>query len=320
VQDREAFVRERSAFWHELERLLGSRARFSELRGPEISRAAALYRSLCADLMHARRIGCTPDVVGFLDTLTARTHSALYSARSRALATVRELLLWRFPRAFRASWPFMLAAALLFVLPLLVGLLGALASNQFAQRVLPTHQLESLAQAYAEGFSGRAAQADAEMAGFYIDHNIGIAFQCFATGILGGLGSVYFLIYNGLAIGTVFGYVTHAGAGDNILTFVCGHAPFELTAIVIAGGAGLRLGFALIATDGLTRVGSLRRHALELVALVAGISAMLTIAALIEGFWSPSSLPAQAKHVVAVAGALAMFGFLLFGGRARRPA
>ena len=70
--------------------------------------------------------------------------------------------------------------------------------------------------------------------GFYVYNNVGIAFRCFATGILFGLGSLFFLIYNGITIGTVLGHVIAAGHGHNILTFVCTHGTFELTAIGIA--------------------------------------------------------------------------------------
>ena len=126
------------------------------------------------------------------------------------------------------------------------------------------------------------------MAGFYVYNNVGIAFRCFATGILFGTGSLFFLVYNGLVTGTAAGYVMSAGHGGNIWTFMCGHAPFELTAIVIAGGAGLQMGYALVDTGGLTRVGSLRRAAPLIARHILGAAAMLLIAALIEGFWSPS--------------------------------
>jgi uncharacterized membrane protein SpoIIM required for sporulation/uncharacterized RDD family membrane protein YckC len=316
VKDREAFVSARSPAWRELDELIVSRRRLSELEPSNISRAATLYRSLCADLMHARLTACPADVIGFLDALTARAHSALYSSRSRAFATVRELLFVSFPRAFRRQGWFMAASAALFLVPLVGGFWAAAASPHFAQRVLPVHQLETLARAYSEGFGGgRAEHIDAAMTGFYIENNVGIAFRCFATGIFLGLGSGFFLLYNGLVIGTTFGYVANAGAGANILAFACGHAPFELTAIVIAGGAGLRLGFALVDTGGRSRVGSLRNHARDLVALVTGVAVMLTIAALIEGFWSPSSLPVSTKYMLSAAGMALMFAFLGFAAR-----
>jgi uncharacterized membrane protein SpoIIM required for sporulation len=175
-----------------------------------------------------------------------------------------------------------------------------------------------MAQMYSEGFNdGRAAGSDAGMAGFYVLNNVGVAFRCFATGILFGLGSVFFLVYNGLTIGTVTGWVWNAGHGGNILTFMCGHAPFELTAILISGAAGMRMGYALVATSGRTRLASLRASAREIAALVVGAAVMLVIAAAVEGFWSPSSLPAQVKWGASIVFTLGVITFLLFAGRRR---
>ena len=86
------------------------------------------------------------------------------------------------------------------------------------------------------------------MAGFYVYNNVGIAFRCFATGVLFGLGSVFFLVYNGLQMGAVAGLLTASGRGFNLLTFVASHGAFELTAIVIPGTAGLVMGYALVDT------------------------------------------------------------------------
>src|SRR4029079_11181756 len=119
-------------------------------------------------------------------------------------------------------------------------------------------------------------------------NNIGIAFRCFATGVLFGLGSVLFLVYNGLTIGAVAGLVTAAGHGKNLLTFTCTHGAFELTAIVISATAGMVMGYALVDTGRPTRLGSplSRRRALDRLGM--GAALMLLVAAGIEGFWSPS--------------------------------
>jgi uncharacterized membrane protein SpoIIM required for sporulation len=178
-----------------------------------------------------------------------------------------------------------------------------------------------MVDAYSQGFDeGRAAGVDAGMAGFYVYNNVGIAFRCFATGILFGAGSLFFLIYNGLVIGTVTGYVLQAGHGGNILTFMSGHAPFELTAIIISGAAGLRMGYALIATEGVTRFASLRRAAPEIAQLVVGAALMLLVAAGIEAFWSPSSIPAQVKWGFSAVGWTLVIGYLGLAGRWRKTA
>lgn len=314
--DRHTLVEQRSPDWQELAKILERDAPLAEQRAPRISRAAALYRAVCGDLMRARQTGSASDVVAYLDALTARAHNALYGARRYALGDALRALSFGFPRAFRKNWPFMLVSGLLFVVPFLIGWLGALRSPGFASTVLPLKTLEELSQSYAEGFAhGRAAQTDAAMSGFYVNNNVGIAFRCFATGILFGAGSAFYTLYNGLFVGTVFGFVQHSGHGRNLFTFVCGHSPFELTALVVAGGAGLRMGAALIITEGRTRFGSLKSCAGELSLLVAGAAAMLCIAAVIEAFWSPSAVPSPVKYGFSALGWLVVFGFLAGAGR-----
>jgi uncharacterized membrane protein SpoIIM required for sporulation len=184
---------------------------------------------------------------------------------------------------------------------------------------MPRDALRDAAWSYTKGFGERSVGASASMAGFYVRNNVGIAFRCFATGALFGAGSVFFLFYNGLAIGTTIGFVSRTGGGQNILNFICGHAPFELTAIVIAGTAGLRLGHALIVTGGRTRWGSVRAASRELGDLILGAAAMLLVAAAIEAFWSPASFPAPVKWAFSGLGAAAIPTFLLFSGRTRTP-
>jgi uncharacterized membrane protein SpoIIM required for sporulation len=180
---------------------------------------------------------------------------------------------------------------------------------------MPKAALEASARAYAEGLAGRESGADATMAGFYIYNNVGIAFRCFATGILFGFGSVFFLVYNGVVIGATLGWVIHRGHGENILTFICGHAPFELTAICIAGGAGLQMGYALVRTGGRTRLGSLRAQAPAVGAIIGGAALMLVVAAGVEGFWSPSGLPAQVKWAASGVFTLLVAAYLALAGR-----
>ena len=115
----------------------------------------------------------------------------------------------------------------------------------------------------------------------------------------------------------VLGWVMQAGFGTNILTFICGHGPFELTAIVISTGAGLQMGWALIKTDGLTRTGSLRAQAQELGHLIIGAAVMLVIAAGIEGFWSPSSMPPPVKWAFSACACVFVTLWLALGGRGR---
>lgn len=205
-RDPASFVRARTPLWQELSRKLAADRALWRLPASEIARVASLYRAVSTDLMRARGLGCTRDVIAYLDGLTAQAHNALYAA-ARSDRRVRLLeLLNDFPRAFRRCWPFMIASGALFWLPFLLGWWGALHVDGFAHRVLPSSMLEGMVDAYSKGFNaGRDADTDASMMGFYVYNNVGIAFRCFATGILFGLGSIFFLVYNGLVTGTVLG-------------------------------------------------------------------------------------------------------------------
>ena len=207
----------------------------------------------------------------------------------------------------------------LFFVPLIACAAATIFFPEFAYKVLSREQLQGMADMYSEAHTGRDAATDSGMAGFYVYNNVGIAFRCFATGILLGFGSLFFLLYNGVVIGTVLGHVIAAGHGKNILTFVCTHGTFELTAIAIAGGAGLQMGYALIDTGGRTRLGSLRAAGRDLAVIILGAAIMLFIAAALEAFWSPSGAPPPAKWAAAGVFTVLLTLYFALAGR-ERPA
>jgi uncharacterized membrane protein SpoIIM required for sporulation len=319
VKTRDEFVAERQERWARLEALLDRPD--SARDGEALRQAAALHRALCADVMQVRSLGYGHDLRWRLDALAARANIFLYrTPRREGTERLRELLA-EFPREVRRRGAFLLVASALFWLPFGVGLTGASLDRAFSERVLPAATLEQMSSAYSKGFSqGRASGEDAAMAGFYVQNNIGIAFRCFATGALFGAGSVFFLVYNGLTIGTVVGFLLATGHGRNILTFVCGHTPFELGAIVISGAAGLMIGYSMLDTGGLTRVAALRRAGRSALTLVVGAAVMLLVAALVEGFWSASSAADPVKWAVAALNTLLCLGYLAFAGRGARSA
>jgi uncharacterized membrane protein SpoIIM required for sporulation len=147
-------------------------------------------------------------------------------------------------------------------------------------------------------------------------NNIGIAFQTFASGLLFGLGSLFFLLFNGLMIGAVAGHLTQIGYGETFWSFVIGHGAFELTAIALAGGAGLKLGWALLAPGRLPRSEALRLAAGRSVRLVGGVIVFLLLAAFIEAYWSSMTFAAPTVKYALGAGLwLLVLSYLLLAGR-----
>jgi uncharacterized membrane protein SpoIIM required for sporulation len=317
-----AFVTRRQREWDELDALTQRvlRQGLKSLGPEEVGRLSPLYRDVCADLARAQAARYGAPLLDYLHGLTAAAHGVLYASQTRAReggprARARTWVT-AFPRAFRAhGWAMTLGFALFFV-PFFFGLAATLVHPDFAFRVAPESMLRPLTEAYAKGFEGgRDSGEGALMAGFYVNNNVGIALRCFALGIFGGLGSAFYLLQNGLATGAIFGYVASHGAGGNILTFVVGHSSFELGAIAIAGGAGLMLGWSVIAPGDKTRLASLEDAGKDAVILVSGAAVMLFIAAGIEGFWSASSAPSIVKRGVGVGAFILVTAFLAFVGR-----
>ena len=315
MNDRDAFVRTRTDRWKRLNLLL--------LRGPRTAaqwtELSSLYRMVCADLAAARGRGLPADLVRHLDGLASRAHNGLYGARG----VYRGRGWWAmvgadFPRTLRTEWRFFLLASLLFYGPFVVGGLGALLDTDFATAVLPQVQLDMVEEMYSSPDLSRGTGGDSAMAGFYVRNNIGIAFRCFATGILAGLGSVFFLVYNGLVIGTTFGHLGRVGLLPNLLAFTAGHSAWELTGIVVSGTAGIRMGWALVVTEGRTRLGSLRAIAPVLFHLILGTFALLAVAAMIEGFWSAGPVSPVGKYVFGVVQIVVVAAWLSLGGRGQR--
>lgn len=287
------------------------------------ARLAALYRSACEDLALARSRAYPVHMTTRLEELTARAHQIIYRRNDYGLARLKRLALIDFPQAVRAHWVYMLVAGLVFVLPLV---LTALAVYQDPGFVLSVHDADSARQfdrMYGPGREAigrqRGADSDWAMFGFYVKNNIGIAFQCFAGGLFVGLGSLFFLAFNGAAIGTVAGYVTVRGYGEAFYSFVVTHGAFELTAIVISGAAGLRLGHALLAPGRRTRLEALKLAAGQTAVLVYGFVAFLLIAAALEAFWSSARWIAPGvKYGVGAACWALVLAYLTLQGRPPR--
>jgi len=193
--------------------------------------------------------------------------------------------------------------------------------------VLAVHRVEQVAEydrMYGDAAATlrrRGAEPDWAMFGLYIRNNIGIAFQCFAAGLLFGIGSILLLAYNGASAGSIAGYLTWRGHGENFYSFVVTHGAFELPAIVLAGAAGLALGGALLAPGRRTRLAALREAAREAVVLVYGIAAMLLVAAALEAFWSSQRwIDPSVKLAVGGVCWLAVVAYLARQGRPPRAA
>jgi uncharacterized membrane protein SpoIIM required for sporulation len=309
--------------WEELQQLLAQmhgRRYGQERLTVHGERVAALYRRTCEHLALVRARFYPAYLVERLEQITSDAHQAIYQHSEVGIGRLVRLFSRDFPRAVRAHAGFVWTAAALFaVTTLALGLLVYLRP----ELILSVTDAGTVAQ-YDQMYSKAAeeigrpggAGSDWGMFGFYIRHNVGIAFQCFAAGLFAGVGTLFYLAYNGALIGAVAGYLTERGLAATFFSFVVTHSAFELTAIVLSAAAGLRLGYSLLIPGRQTRLQSLVSAARESIVIIYGVSALLLIAAAIEAFWSSAGwIPPPAKYSVAALCWIAVISYLALQGR-----
>lgn len=250
-----------------------------------------------------------------LNRIALESHQIFYASKSRFLRDAGRFFAVDFPRCVRAHKYYVLVSALLFFGPI-AGLLVAIMNDPaVAYSVIDPATAETYKEMYAQG-GERDDKTEVAMFGYYIWNNVSIALRTFASGLILGIGAIFVLLFNGTYIGAVAGLLTTAGLGDRFWPFVAGHGSFELTAIVLAGASGMKIGFALLMPGRVSRRQAVKNAAHIMIPMIYGFVAMLLIAAAVEAFWSPNEWFSNAtKYWTGSVLWLLVIVYLAFAGR-----
>lgn len=327
------FIEQRQQEWAAWDRWLNSNARNSGAagkKGSDVSAAASpalpaealpsAYRRLCQDLSLARDRNYSSALVHSLHHRVLAAHQRIYGARRRMQGHWLSFLVAGLPRLVREESRYVLASALLFLLPLLAAVLLLQAYPDGVYMVMSPESVVQYEEMYSPSAErlGRHKTASDEltMLAFYIANNVRIDFQCFAGGIAFGLGSVFFLVYNGLLIGATAGYLTQLGYVETFWGFVAGHSAPELVGAVLSGAAGLKVGMALVAPGRLRRGDALKAASRRAIPLLYGAALLTFSAAFIEALWSPSrTMPFEIKIGAGIGLWACLLAYFVFAGR-----
>ena len=320
----ERFEQQHQAQWRALEQWLETQTQRRARHALPAEDIPHLYRQICHHLALARERQYSSHLVERLNRVVLAGHQQLYQARAGTAARTLRFFAVGFPSLVRREARlFWLCFGLLYG-PLLAVLLTIQIWPEMAYTVLTPHEAQEYEQMYsperARVGRERASDSDFLMFGVYIRNNIGIAFQTFAGGLLLGVGTLFYLLFNGIEIGAVAGHLTQQGLTTTFYSFVVGHSAFELTAIVLAGVAGLKLGAALLRPGRRSRMQALREAAGVSVQLVYGVVALLIVAAFIEAFWSSNTFfEPRFKYLIGLALWLWVLAYFAFMGRRHAP-
>lgn len=313
--DVDSFIARHTPEWKRLDAACAGGARgLARLAGPEIDAVVRLYLQASAHLSEVRARYRDPRLEAYLNSLVARAHAAIYSARSRTLAGLVRLFGSRYREAMGRTAPFVLVAAAVLLGVTALMLVWVAGSREAEAGLLPAFVRERI-----RDVGGRRPDIGvdpASLSTLILVNNVRVALLAFALGITLGAGTVWVLVQNGVLIGALAGAYHAAGRAGQFWSLVLPHGFLEIMAIAIAAGAGLRMGWSIVEPGDRSRARALAEESRDAVLVVTGVVPAFLVAAVIEGFVTGSGLPDLAEVAAGAAVALLYLAFLL--GRTRR--
>ncbi len=257
---------------------------------------ALLYRQVAADLSVLRQDATARTYAQHVNQLLARAHHIIYSGRKTNWRTLYRFLRDEYPAVFQRQIGFVAASVLVSVA---WGLLGAVLTNarpEFMRHFVGPEMIATMERH--EMWTQSVVSMAPTASSFIMTNNLSVSFVTFAGGIVFGLGTFFYLFVNGMMLGVIATACHHYGMSVALWSFIAPHGSLELPSIFIAGGAGFRLGYAMLFPGALRWKESVARGGIEATRLVSGIVPLLVIAGILEGFFSPSQAPVWLKFTV----------------------
>jgi len=295
------FVAKKHADWDRLTALIAKasgRRGVRNLSREEVRELGPLYRRASSDLAYARLHATTSDLVTHLNGVVGRAHALMFEAEtSRSPGkSLLHFYLNEFPATLQKHVWYFLAAIGISVMG------GALAYW------IVIHHPDRI-DLFVEGDFKKALefwksghvdeQSFATQSGFLFSHNMFVGLLAFAFGGAAGIPSAQLLFTQGAQLGAFAAAMTQAHAHQTFWPGILPHGIAELTAIFICGAAGFLLGMSWLFPGRLNRFDAFKRAASDAIKLVLGTVPLFIFAAIIEGMFSHSPIPAGIRYTFA---------------------
>lgn len=315
--DLDAYVGAHRGEWDRLEALVGRASSPRRLQEGEVDELVELYQRTATHLSVLQSSGRDPVLVARLSTLVARARSTVTGGRQALWRDVVRFLLADFPAVcYRTRWWWGGAAAGFLLVAF--GLGAFVAGSPEAQlAVAPPEVVQQLVEEDFEAYYSSAPAQD--FAAQVFTNNAYVAAQAILFGVLLGIPVLYVLVLNAANVGVAGGLMAANDRTGLFFGLILPHGLLELTAVFVACGLGLKLGWTVVDPGGRTRTRALAEEGRALITGALGLALVLLVSGLVEGFVTPSGLPTAVRIGI---GALVLALFLLWvfvpGRRAAR--
>lgn len=297
--DLDRYITRNGPAWTRLEELTRrARSRIGSLDPSELDELVALYQRTSAQLSYVRTYYRDRDLTAKLTRIVAAASGVIYGKRPRTMRAIGDFFAVTFPAAVWHLRRFVgIAALIMFVPAFLVAIWLVNDAHALDASGSPARRHEYVENQFEQYYSNRPSAL------FFTEvtvNNIGVSFVAFAMGALACLPGAWILFNNGLSVGVISAWMITSGDTLRFFGLILPHGALELTAIVVAGGAGLKLGWTVVAPGDRTRPVALAEEGRRAVVVVLGLMATFATAGMIEGFVTGSGLPAALRVALGI--------------------
>ncbi|WP_350278435.1 stage II sporulation protein M [Kribbella sp. HUAS MG21] len=306
--DVEAFVSVHQPQWDRLAYLTRRQRRLS---GAEAEELVVLYQRVGTHLAALRAAGADPVSIGRLSGLIADARGAVTGAQAPVWRDISKYFLVSFPAALYASRRWWITIGLLFYLVAAWAAWRVLAHPEVVDSIATPAQIKQLVEHDFEAYYSENPAQDFALRVWI--NNATISAAVLALGIL-LVPSVFVLWDNALNLGLSAGLMISHDKGGLFFSLITPHGLLELTAVFIAGAAGLRLGWSWVVPGARTRMQALAQTGRATIGMAIGLAAVLLVTGLIEAFVTPF-LPGAVRVTIGIVAELAFFTYVWTLGR-----
>ncbi|MGZ4563176.1 MAG: stage II sporulation protein M [Mycobacterium sp.] len=308
--DVDAFVLAHRGTWDRLDRLVGRRR---SLTGAEVDELVELYQRVSTHLSMLRSASSDSVLIGRLSSLVARARSVVTGAHAPLSSTFARFWTVSFPVVAYRSWRWWLGTAAAFFAVVVVIAFWVAGDPEVQSAAGTPSDIEQL--------------VNHDIASYYSEHpaaafalqiwvnNSWVSAQCIALSVLLGLPIPIVLFQNAANLGLISGLMFQAGKGGVLLGLLVPHGLLELTAVFLAGAAGMRLGWSVISQGDRPRGQVLAEQGRAVVSVAIGLVGVLLVSGLIEALVTPSPLPTFVRVGIGIIAEAAFLAYIVYFGR-----
>lgn len=276
------FVEQNTEYWKRFETLASNK-----FRGQPHT-LSRLYGRITDHLAYARTYYPHRSIRVYLNTLARRAYMSLYRRRMHRGRSFLRFWSDDLPSALYQSRRDLDVSFLFFFISMAIGIFSSTQDPEFAHSILGSDYIAMTEANIAKGDPMGVYKSTNEFDMFFAItlNNLFVALRTYLLGAFFGVGTLIIMLYNGVMVGTFQFFFIERGLFQESFLTIWMHGALEISAIIIAGGAGLTLGRGLLYPGTLPRMQSFRLGARRSIKIMLGLAPIFIIAAFIEGYFT----------------------------------